>query len=241
MKRIFDIIFSFIGLVVMSPVLLVFMYLVWRQDRYSPFYVAPRVGFNGKTFNMVKLRSMVKNAAASGVDSTSNSDMRITSVGHIIRRYKLDEFCQLGNVLAGSMSLVGPRPNVTRDVDLYTREERRLLSVKPGITDFSSIVFADEGSILDGSPDPDLKYNQVIRPWKSRLGLLYIANSSVFLDIKIILLTVLAIVSRRAALDMLCDLVSRYTDDRELLSACRRQSELQPFPPPGATQVVTAR
>lgn len=241
MKRLFDLVCSACGLLLMSPVLLVFMYLVWRQDRHSPFYIAARVGLDGKPFNMVKLRSMVKNAAATGVDSTSNSDMRITAVGHVIRRYKLDEFCQLWNVFTGTMSLVGPRPNVTRDVALYTAEERRLLSVKPGITDFSSIVFADEGSILDGSADPDLKYNQVIRPWKSRLGLLYIDHSSVLLDVKIILLTVLAILSRRKALDFLCDLVAQYTSDEKLLNACRRQSELMPFPPPGAAQVVTSR
>jgi lipopolysaccharide/colanic/teichoic acid biosynthesis glycosyltransferase len=114
---------------------------------------------------------MIKNADQSGVDSTGAADRRITPVGHFIRRYKLDEITQLWNVLKGDMSLVGPRPNVQRETDMYTGIERRLLSVKPGITDFSSIVFSDEGDILKDHADPDIAYNQLIRPGKSALGL----------------------------------------------------------------------
>ena len=121
---------------------------------------------------MVKLRSMIINADKNKVDSTASDDMRITRVGMMIRAYKLDELTQLINVLKGDMSLVGPRPNVQRDVDLYSETEKRLLSVKPGITDFSSIIFSDEGDILSGLDDPDIAYNQLIRPWKSRLGIL---------------------------------------------------------------------
>ena len=123
---------------------------------------------------MVKIRSMIINADKTGVDSTSSDDMRITSVGKVIRKLKLDELSQLWNVLIGDMSLVGPRPNVKSETDLYTKIEKNLLNVKPGITDFSSIVFSDEGDILSGSDDPDLLYNQLIRPWKSRLSLFYI-------------------------------------------------------------------
>ena len=158
----FDIIVSFFSLLFISPILLIFMYLVYRQDKHSPFYIAPRVGRNGTMFKMVKLRSMSINADKSGVDSTSLDDVRITTVGHKIRKYKLDEFTQLWNVLIGDMSLVGPRPNVKRDTDLYTHVERKLLSIRPGITDFSSIVFSDEGEILEGKNDPDLSYNQLI-------------------------------------------------------------------------------
>ena len=112
MKRLLDICVSLIGLLALSPVLLPVIFLVWRQDGHSPFYIAPRVGKGERIFRMVKLRSMVINADKSGVDSTSGNDSRITAVGHFIRRYKLDELTELWNVLLGDMSLVGPRPNV---------------------------------------------------------------------------------------------------------------------------------
>ena len=152
-KRLVDILASFFGLLVVSPILLPVMFLVWKEDRKSPFYIAPRSGRNGTTFKMVKLRSMIVGADKSGVDSTSDNDMRITPIGYKIRRYKLDELIQLWNVLKGDMSLVGPRPNVKPETDLYTNIEKGLLSVRPGITDFSSIVFSDEGDILEGKID----------------------------------------------------------------------------------------
>src|SRR5215213_3935979 len=174
MKRLFDFLVAVAGLIILSPLIAVLSVAIYLQDRHSPFYVAKRVGAGGISFRMVKFRSMVIRADTSGVDSTANDDPRITGLGRFVRRYKLDEIPQLWNVLVGSMSLVGPRPNVERDTALYTTEERRLLSIRPGITDLASIVFADEGDILEGSDNPDLKYNQVIRPWKSRLGLLYV-------------------------------------------------------------------
>ena len=112
MKRLLDIICSFFGLVVLSPLLIPVMILVFLQDFHSPFYIAPRVGKDGRIFRMVKLRSMVAGADKTGVDSTSADDFRITGIGHFIRKFKLDEFTQLWNVLKGDMSLVGPRPNV---------------------------------------------------------------------------------------------------------------------------------
>ena len=144
LKRLFDVTASAFGLVLSSPVLLPVMLLVWLQDKHSPFYVSPRVGRNDQPFKMIKLRSMVINADKSGIDSTAANDNRITALGQFIRRYKLDELTQLWNVLKGDMSLVGPRPNVKRETDLYTPVERKLLDVKPGITDISSIVFSDE-------------------------------------------------------------------------------------------------
>ena len=180
MKRLMDVLVSFFGLLFLSPVLAVVMFFIWKQDRHSPFYVAPRVGKDGRIFRVVKLRSMVAGADKTGVDSTSAYDPRITSIGRFIRRFKLDEFTQLWNVLKGEMSLAGPRPNVKRETDLYTDVEKGLLSVKPGITDFSSIVFSDENDILKDSKDPDIDYNQLIRPWKSRLGLLYVKHQSFF-------------------------------------------------------------
>ena len=241
MKRLFDVAFSLTGLLILSPIFLLFMILIWLQDFHSPFYIAPRVGKNGKTFKMVKLRSMVVNADKSGVDSTKSDDKRITWVGHFIRKFKLDELSQLWNVLCGHMSFVGPRPNVERDVKLYTEIEKKLLNVKPGITDFSSIVFSDEGDILSGSSDPDLKYNQVIRPWKSRLGLLYIEKRNFFMDLYIIFLTVCAVFSKETALHGVQSIVSKINGDSKLLKVILRKEPLIPFPPPGAGKVVENR
>jgi len=241
MKRLLDIVFSFSGLVVLSPILIVFMYLVYRQDKESPFYMAPRVGKNNRIFKMVKLRSMISNADKSGVDSTSSNDMRITPVGHKIRKYKLDELTQLWNVLLGDMSLVGPRPNVKRDTDLYTDVEKELLSVRPGITDFSSIIFSDEGEILAEKKDPDLSYNQLIRPWKSRLGLLYIKNQTTLLDLRLIFYTVIAIISKQKALNWVVLQLREMNADTNVVSISKREIDLYPFPPPGSDQIVSVR
>ena len=241
MKRLMDIVCSFFGLVVLSPLLIPVMILVWLQDFHSPFYVAPRVGKNGKIFQMVKLRSMVVNADKTGVDSTSADDSRITSVGRFIRKFKLDEFTQLWNVLKGDMSLVGPRPNVKRETDLYTEEEEKLLSLRPGITDFASIVFSDENDILKDSKDPDIDYNQLIRPWKSRLCLIYVKNRSFLLDCALLLLTVFAIVSRKRALWGVNKLLIRVDAPADVIRVSRREDVLVPFPPPGADSLVTSR
>ena len=241
MKRLFDIFISLLGLVILSPVLLTFMYLVYRQDKHSPFYVAPRVGKNGVMFKMLKLRSMSVNADKSGVDSTSVDDIRITPIGHKIRRYKLDEFTQLWNVLIGDMSLVGPRPNVLSDTNLYTDIEKGLLTVRPGITDFSSIVFSDEGDILKGMKDPDLAYNQLIRPWKSRLGLSYIKNQSLFLDFQLILYTVIAIISKQRALAWVAVKLNNLNVDAGTVKISKREVSLYPFPPPGSDEIVSSR
>lgn len=241
MKRSFDFLASLCGLLCASPVLLPVMFLVWRQDGHSPFYVAERVGLNGKKFRMVKLRSMVINADKSGVDSTSANDQRITALGHFIRRYKLDELTQLWNVLNGDMSLVGPRPNVKRETDLYTAEEKHLLSVKPGITDFSSIVFSDEGEILKGKDDPDIAYHQLIRPGKSRLGLFYIEKGTFLVDIQLILLTVQAILSKEAALNRLVALMRKLGASDSLCELAARKKPLVPSSPPGSSRIVTSR
>jgi lipopolysaccharide/colanic/teichoic acid biosynthesis glycosyltransferase len=184
---------------------------------------------------------MIVRADRSGVDSTSESDKRITWIGRIIRKYKLDEFSQLWNVLRGDMSIVGPRPNVGREVALYSEKERHLLDVRPGITDFASIVFSDEGEILEGSEDPDLKYNQVIRPWKSRLGLLYVKKRTPFLDLKIIGLTAGAILSRSLALQGVRRILKEIGADDQLLRIAQRQEPLPPYPPPGLDRIVRSR
>ena len=241
LKRAFDFTAALFGLILTSPILLPVIVAIWLQDFHSPFYVAPRVGKDGKLFKMVKLRSMVVNADKVGVDSTSARDPRITRVGNLVRKYKLDELSQLWNVLIGDMSLVGPRPQVQRDVAIYTEEERRLLSVKPGITDMSSIVFADEGEILKDSQDPDLEYNQLIRPWKSRLGLFYINHQSFFLDIRLIFLTAVAILSRERALTRIQKILDCLGAEEMVKRVAMRQEPLKPFSPPGAAEIVRHR
>jgi lipopolysaccharide/colanic/teichoic acid biosynthesis glycosyltransferase len=240
-KRILDFSLSLLGLIICSPILVPIVLIVWLQDWHSPFYIADRVGKGGRIFKMVKLRSMVTNADKTGVDSTSSNDNRITGVGRFIRRYKLDELSQLLNVLVGDMSLVGPRPNVKRETDLYTKDENILLTVKPGITDFSSIVFSDEGEILKDKSDPDIAYNQLIRPWKSRLGIFYIENQNIFIDIKLIYLTFLTFISRDKALLIISQMLETMQADDELIQVALRRNELLPKPPPGSDKIVTNR
>jgi lipopolysaccharide/colanic/teichoic acid biosynthesis glycosyltransferase len=241
MKRFFDIVFSFFGLVALSPMLIIFSYLIYLQDKESPFYIAPRVGRNNIIFKMIKLRSMVRNADKSGVDSTSARDSRITPLGYKIRRYKLDEATQLWNVFIGDMSFVGPRPNVQRDVDLYTKDEQRLLDVRPGITDFSSIIFSDEGNILKDKKDPDLSYNQLIRPWKSRLGLIYIDNQSFILDFQILFYTVMASVSKQKSIKWIVKKLTMLKADPMVVKISSRRINLYPYPPPGSKDIVSKR
>ncbi len=241
MKRLVDIILSFLGLLLLSPLLTVVSFLIWKQDHHSPFYIAPRVGKNENIFKMVKLRSMVVNADKTGVDSTSANDLRITPIGHFVRKFKLDEFTQLWNVLKGDMSLVGPRPNVKRETDLYTEIERGLLKVKPGITDFSSIVFSDENEILKDCEDPDIGYNQIIRPWKSRLGLLYVKHQSILLDFALMFLTSVAIFSRNKALKGINKILLRLNAPANIIRISKRKDRLEPFPPPGSDSIVMSR
>ena len=240
-KRLFDILTSLFGLLLLSPILIVFMYLIYRQDKATPFYMAPRTGKDNISFKMIKLRSMVNDADKSGVSSTSNNDIRITPIGQKIRRYKLDELTQLWNVLMGDMSLVGPRPQLEIDTDLYTNIERKLLSIRPGITDFSSIVFSDEGEILEGKEDPDLTYNQLIRPWKSRLGLIYVEKQSFLLDIRLIIYTLVAIISKQRALNWVVNQLKIMNVDSDVINISKREMELYPFPPPGMNKVVVSR
>ena len=240
-KRIFDILVSLFGLIFASPVVLIFALAVFIQDGGNPFYIPNRVGKKGNLFKMYKLRSMVVNADSNLVDSTSANDSRITSVGRLIRKFKLDEIIQLFNVLKGEMSLVGPRPNVQREVDLYTDLEKKLLDVKPGITDISSIIFSDESEILKDSKDPDIDYNQLIRPWKGYFGLLYINNSNIKLDIYLIYLTVIAIINRQKALKRISQLTKKLNASEEACEIAKRLKPLKPMPPFGSNDIVYKR
>ncbi|MEO1034874.1 MAG: sugar transferase [Pseudomonadota bacterium] len=238
--RVLDFLLAALGLIVLSPLLLVAILAIWLQDFHSPFYIAERVGRSNRPFRMVKLRSMTIGADKTGVTSTSAGDSRITIVGKIVRKLKLDEVPQFWNVLMGSMSLIGPRPNVVRwGVELYTDEEMRLLSIPPGVSDFSSIVFSDEGQILKDAEDPDLEYNRIIRPWKSRLSLAYVDNRSVRLYVVLIILTVVSAVSRPKALAWIQAELKRIGVDDELVRVAGREGPLVAHPPPGEVEIFS--
>jgi len=189
LKRLFDITASTVGLLVLSPFLVLIALRVRFEDGGPVFYRGLRVGLHGKTFRIFKFRTMVVDAEKIGGSSTSDDDRRITRVGKFLRKYKLDELPQLINVLVGDMSLVGPRPEVKKFTDMYTDEEKVILTVRPGITDWASLWNPDEGVLLKGSLDPDKDYIEKIRPEKIRLQLKYVRERSFLTDIKIIFLT----------------------------------------------------
>lgn len=199
-KRIFDLVVGGAVLFLAAPVLFVVSWVI-RRDGGSAFYRAGRVGLDGQVFSMIKFRTMVTDADRIGPRSTADDDPRITPVGAKLRRWKLDEIPQLLNVVRGEMSLVGPRPEVPSEVEEYTPEERGVLSVRPGITDYSSIVFRNEGEILAGSPDPHATYREKIRPEKIRLALAYADDLSLVTDLRIIALTLLAVVRHESAVE----------------------------------------
>lgn len=238
LKRLFDICVATVALVLTSPIMLTALFAVWLQDRHSPFYLARRVAQGGGDFTMIKVRSMIIRADTSGVNSTGADDRRITRVGHLIRKFKIDELSQFINVLKGDMSTVGPRPNTRRwGVELYTLREMALLGVRPGITDLASIVFSDEGDILKGAQNADLLYNQIIRPWKNRLALWYIDNMSLGLDLRVCWLTAMAVVNKPRAIAEVVRLLERANADPELIAVCRRDAALPVAPPPGSNEV----
>ena len=194
MIRFFDFILSLVGLVVLAPIFIVLA--IWiKIDSTGPvFYKQVRVGQSGIDFGLFKFRSMVVDADKKGLITVGGRDPRITRSGYFIRKYKLDELPQLINVLVGDMSLVGPRPEVRKYVDLYTDEQQKVLSVKPGITDYASIEYMDENEILGKSNDPEKTYIEEIMPEKIKYNMKYIQNKNVSEYFKIIFLTLLKIV-----------------------------------------------
>ena len=164
--------------------------------------------------------------------STSDNDPRITRTGKLIRKYKIDELVQFFNVLIGNISIVGPRPNVEKDVNKYSDLEKKILSIKPGITDFASIVFSDEGEILKHSNNPDDDYDKLIRPWKSRLALIYVNNRSLYIDCILMFLTFYNLINRKKTLIYLNSILKCYTRNNELLNICLRNTELYEKEPP---------
>lgn len=200
MKRLMDFGVSLVGLAILSPVLLVIAIFIRIDSRGPVFYRGVRAGRGGKPFRIFKFRTMVANAENIGGPSSPSDDPRITRAGKFLRRHKLDELPQLLNVLAGEMSLVGPRPEVPLYVALFSREEQAILAVRPGITDWASVWNPDEGALLAGSADPEKTYLEKIRPEKIRLQLAYVENPAFWTDIRIVLATLkVLLLGRRPA------------------------------------------
>jgi lipopolysaccharide/colanic/teichoic acid biosynthesis glycosyltransferase len=189
LKRFFDIICSLLGIIILSPFLILISLLVLFGSTGGIFYIQTRVGKNGKDFFLFKFRTMHTGSDKKGLLTVGARDSRITRTGFFLRKYKLDELPQLFNVLFGSMSLVGPRPEVRKYVEIYNDEQKKVLGVKPGITDYASIEYVNENEILAKSENPEETYIREIMPDKLQLNLKYIREKSFLTDLKIIFRT----------------------------------------------------
>ena len=194
MIRFFDIVFSLLGILILSPIFLVVAFLIVIDNPGPVFYRQQRVGKYGKDFGLLKFRSMRVGADKLSLITIGERDPRVTRAGYYIRKYKLDELPQLLNVLSGDMSLVGPRPEVRRYVNVYSEEQRKVLSVRPGITDYASIEYIDENRLLAQSNNPDKTYIEEIIPAKIALNMRYINNQTLREYFKIIFLTFIKII-----------------------------------------------
>ena len=194
MIRTLDFLFSFLGLILLSPFFLLIAFLIKISSSGPVLYKQSRIGLNGAEFSVYKFRTMRMNSDKLGLITVGGRDHRITSIGYYLRKYKLDELPQLINVLTGDMSLVGPRPEVKKYVELYTQEQRKVLSIRPGITDWASIYYRDENEILGQSIDPENDYIEKVMPDKLKYNLIYIENYSSIEYFKIIFNTLWHIV-----------------------------------------------
>ncbi|HEU4716991.1 MAG TPA: sugar transferase [Bacteroidia bacterium] len=196
-KRAFDIFFSLAGLLFLLPFFLLIAVFILLDSRGGVFYRQVRVGRYGKDFRLWKFRTMRPDSDKKGLLTVGGRDPRVTRTGYFLRKYKLDELPQLINVLAGDMSLVGPRPEVRKYVDLYSEEQRKVLLAKPGITDYASIDYSEENDLLAGSPDPERAYIEEVMPAKLKLNMKYIEEQSLATDVKIIFRTIGKIAGRK--------------------------------------------
>lgn len=196
LKRMFDAILSSFGILVLSPLLICVPVLIMIDSSGSPVFRQERVGRNGKRFKILKFRTMVRDAEKMGIQITVADDDRITCTGKFLRKSKIDELPQLFNVLIGDMSFVGPRPEVPRYADLYNKNQRNILKIRPGITDLASIEYRNENEILHLTDNPEETYIEKIMPAKIDLNLHYMEELSVFFDIKLIFMTLYEVVRR---------------------------------------------
>ncbi len=188
-KRLFDFFASLIGIIILSPMFLIIAILIKLYDRGPVFFKQKRIGQNFKPFYIYKFRTMIVNAEKMGPSITKGGDPRITPLGRVLRKFKLDEFPQLFNVLKGEMSLVGPRPEVEKYVNLFKEEYKQILQVKPGITDYASIYFRDEEAILKNYVNPEEGYVKEVLPQKIKFYKKYLKDISFFTDLRLIFLT----------------------------------------------------
>lgn len=193
LKRILDIIFSISLLIALLPLFLIIIFLINLETTGGTFYTQIRVGKFNANFKIIKFRSMYVGADLKGYLTVGDKDARITKVGYFLRKYKLDELPQLINILKGEMSFVGPRPEVRQFIDLLDKDQLEMLSVRPGLTDFASLKYVNESEILRESDDPERKYIEDILPEKVRLGIDYIKRSNLYLDIKLVFMTIFQI------------------------------------------------
>jgi lipopolysaccharide/colanic/teichoic acid biosynthesis glycosyltransferase len=204
MKRLFDIVFSFIGLLLLQPLFVVVAIMI-KVDSAGPIlFRQGRIGKNFRRFTIYKFRTMVVDAENKGLRITSGGDNRVTRAGRILRKFKIDELPQLFNVLKADMSLVGPRPEVEEYVKLYERDYKEILKRRPGITDVSSIIFREEEAVLKNQVDPEGYYEKILLPEKIRLAKEYIENSSLLYDLKLVLNTIHKIFYPPAIPDGVC-------------------------------------
>ncbi len=197
LKQLVDLLIAGVLIVLLSPVLLVLAILIKFGSKGPVIYKQIRVGKDGADFSIFKFRTMYTGSDKAGLLTIGGRDPRVTPIGYTIRKYKLDELPQLFNVLNGSMSLVGPRPEVRRYTDLYTADQLRVLSVRPGITDYASIEYADESNLLAQSADPEKTYIEEVMPAKLALNMKYINEQGLFTDLRILGLTVRKIILGR--------------------------------------------
>lgn len=193
-KRLFDIFFSLLGIIILLPVFLVISFFIVIDSKGGIFYKQVRIGKNAQPFKLYKFRTMYSNSDKKGLLTVGFKDNRITRIGYFLRKYKIDELPQLINVFIGNMSFVGPRPEVEKYVKLYNETQRKVFNVKPGITDWASIKYVHENEILAASNNPEKTYIEEIMPAKLLLNLDYVQKNSFFTDIKIMLLTLKAII-----------------------------------------------
>ena len=189
MIRLFDIFFSALGLIILFPFFIVFYLLIRIESQGGAFYIQERIGKNGKPFGLYKFRSMRVGSDAEGLLTVGERDNRITRIGYVLRKTKIDELPQLLNVLKGDMSLVGPRPEVRKYTDMYTEEQRKVLCVRPGITDYASIEYVNENELLSKADDPERMYIEKVMPDKIKLNMKYLEHYTVGEYFKIIFLT----------------------------------------------------
>lgn len=192
-KRLFDIVVSFIGILILLPLFIIVSIAICIDSEGGPFFAQIRVGLNGCEFKILKFRTMLKDAEKMGMQLTVGSDNRITKIGSFLRKTKIDELPQLLNVLKGEMSFVGPRPEVPKYVRQYNQLQKKILLVRPGITDIASIKFSNESEILAKSDDPEKTYIEEIMPKKIKYNMIYLRKISIFQDIMIIFTTVISI------------------------------------------------